>query len=244
VNGGGTFDAAATQTVAALSVNAGGTAVVSAGTLKVGTNSSPTPLAINGGKVDVKNRALVVDHAAGSETAAIQSVRSQIAAGYHGGDWQGNGIVTSDPSASKAVGYAQASEIVGAGGGTFMGQSVDGSAVLVRSTIAGDANLSGNVDFTDLVALAQNYGADFVANPTTESWWTHGDFTYDGKVDFTDLVKLAQNYGSALPGEAIVGAPIGFESDLAAAFASVPEPSVVGLAAMMALGALSRRRGR
>ena len=66
------------------------------------------------------------------------------------------------------------------------------------ATLPGDANVDGRVDFTDLVALAQNYGSDFVANPTTDSWWTHGDFTYDGKVDFNDLVLLAQHYGNSI----------------------------------------------
>src|SRR5207248_7764848 len=111
--------------------------------------------------VDLTTNGLVVDYAVGSEQSVLQSVRGQIVAGYHGGDWQGSGITSSNAAAdaSKAIGYAQASEILGAGGGTFLGvASVDGSAILARYTIGGDANLSGNVDFTDLVALAQNYG--------------------------------------------------------------------------------------
>ena len=248
---GGTFDVAAMQTVKALNINTGGTTVVNTGTLMVGSNSAAAPLSIsssgaNTGKLDIKSSALVVDYAPGNETANLQSVRNQIVTGYHGGDWLGNGITSSSAAAdaTKAIGYAQASDILGAGGGTFQGQTADGTSVLARFTIGGDANLSGSVDFTDLVALAQNYGSDFVANPSTESWWTHGDFNYDGKVDFTDLVKLAQNYGSALPTQAIAGAPAGFERDLAAAFAAVPEPGVVGLFGV-ALGAgLLRRRSR
>jgi autotransporter-associated beta strand protein len=251
VNTGGTFDAANTQTIPALTVNSGGTAVVTVGTLKVGNNSGAVPLTIptgtNTGKLNIQNHALVVDYAAGNETANIQSVRSQIIAGYNGGAWNGPGIVSSIAAAdaTRAIGYAQASEVLGPSGGTFQGQTADGTSVLARFTISGDANLSGGVDFNDLVALAQNYGADFVANPTTDSWWFHGDFNYDGKVDFNDLVKLAQNYGSALPTQPIPGAPAGFEQDLAAAFAAVPEPGVVGLFGVaLVVGLFRRRSGR
>jgi hypothetical protein len=110
---------------------------------------------------------------------------------------------------------------------------VDGSAVLVRYTLSGDATLDGQVDFNDLVKLAQNYNTTL---PATGSAWFRGDFNYDGTVDFNDLVKLAQNYNSALPSEPIVEAPADFASDLAAAFASVPEPG--GLSALSVMGCL------
>jgi hypothetical protein len=57
--------------------------------------------------------------------------------------------------------------------------------------------------------------------------------------DFNDLVKLAQNYNTSLPSEPIPGAAPGFEADLARAFASVPEPSSLGFAAI-ALVTLAR----
>ncbi|HEY7115249.1 MAG TPA: PEP-CTERM sorting domain-containing protein, partial [Tepidisphaeraceae bacterium] len=95
--------------------------------------------------------------------------------------------------------------------------------------------------FNDLVRLAQNYNA--TVSTTTESWWYNGDFTYDGMVDFNDLVKLAQNYNSSLPSAAQL-APFGaaFETDLARAFASVPEPSLLGVFGFAACGAALRRR--
>jgi hypothetical protein len=124
-----------------------------------------------------------------------------------GGNWSGKGI-TSSTAASTAgtgVGHALASEILGAGGGTFLGTAVDGSAVLARYTLLGDATL-------------------------------------DGMVDFNDLVKLAQNYNTALPSEAVPGAPVGFAGDLARAFASVPEPSIAGV--VLVLGVTPRRSRR
>jgi hypothetical protein len=53
----------------------------------------------------------------------------------------------------------------------------------------GDTNGDGQVNFADLVAVAQNYGG---ANKTR----AQGDLTGDGNVDFADLVQVAQNYGT------------------------------------------------
>jgi hypothetical protein len=58
--------------------------------------------------------------------------------------------------------------------------------------IPGDTNDDGHVDFADLVAVAQNYGA---TGKTREQ----GDLTGEGSVDFADLVLVAQNYGKSAP---------------------------------------------
>jgi autotransporter-associated beta strand protein len=197
-------------------------------------------------RLDLTNGRLIVDYADGSGTQPMIDTRNAIIAGYvqgTGPHWTGNGITSSSAAAngSLAIGYAEASEITSPSGGAWTGENVDGSAVLVRTTLSGDATLDGAVNFNDLVKLAQNYNTQ--VSSTTESWWNHGDFTYDGMVDFNDLVKLAQNYNTALPTEPIPGAPAIFEADLARAFASVPEPSVALLAFFGACGvAVSRRR--
>lgn len=68
-----------------------------------------------------------------------------------------------------------------------------GSASVVNfHVLAGDTNHDKRVDFDDLLALAQNYGA------TSGRTYATGDLDYDGGVDFDDLLKLAQNYGVAL----------------------------------------------
>ena len=56
-------------------------------------------------------------------------------------------------------------------------------------------------------------------------------------------MKLAQNYNTALTPAAVPGAPVAFESDLARAFASVPEPSGA-LLVFAACGFALRRRRR
>ena len=59
--------------------------------------------------------------------------------------------------------------------GTFDGQSVTSSSILVRYTLLGDTDLDGDVDSTDLQQLMRNINI-----PNT--YWATGDFNYDGKV--------------------------------------------------------------
>jgi hypothetical protein len=202
-----------------------GTAVVRATSLTITT----------GGKLDLANNRLIVDYGGDSP---ITSIRTALSTGYAGGAWNGPGIESSTAVANptRALAYAEANDILSSSGGTFAGQNVDGTAVLIGYTLAGDTNLDGAVDFSDLVRLAQNYN---VTDGTRV--WANGDFNYDGSVDFADLVKLAQNYNSALPGEPIADAPTGFEAELARAFASGPEPNVL---TVVAFGSLLMKRRR
>jgi Protein of unknown function (DUF4038)/Bacterial Ig-like domain len=57
--------------------------------------------------------------------------------------------------------------------------------------LAGDANRDRQINFADLLIVAQNYGQ---SNRT----FATGDFNYDQKVDFADLLIVAQKYGSSL----------------------------------------------
>jgi hypothetical protein len=68
------------------------------------------------------------------------------------------------------------------------------TALTSATTVLGDANLDGTVDFNDLTIIAQNYGK-------TGATWNDGDFNSDGVVDFTDLTAVAQNYGTVLPAD-------------------------------------------
>jgi autotransporter-associated beta strand protein len=245
VNGGtngSAFEVAATQTIKALTLTMGGTARVSAsGTgTTVLTTGSLTLSPSDTGALDIGRHAVIVDYL-GATNSALATIRSAIITGYAGGAWNGAGIRSSDAAANPggAVGYAEASDIVGPAGGTFLGASVDGEAVLVRYTLKGDATLDGKVDFNDLVTLAQNYNTVDGARA-----WFDGDFTYDGNTDFNDLVLLAQNYNTGLPGAAMSGFSAAFRADLEAAFAQVPEPGAMGLLAAGVVGLIGRRRRR
>ncbi|MDB5323508.1 MAG: hypothetical protein JWN40_5139 [Phycisphaerales bacterium] len=234
VNSSAVFEAVGTQTVKSLRINNGGLAKVTAGVLTAKPGQDGTPLTIStgasagthDGRLDLMENALIVDYAPGNEDTTLALVQARVRTGYHGGDWAGDGIFSSSAAAdsTKAMGYAQASEVLGPGGGLFMDQTVDGTSLLVRYTLAGDADLNGTVDFNDLAKLAQNYN---VTDGTRG--WSAGDFTYDGNVDFLDLAKLAQNYNTALPIGSIPGPSAAFEADLVAAFSAVPEPSAAAL---------------
>jgi hypothetical protein len=193
------------------------------------------------GQLDLADAALVIDYTGPSPLA---SVRSYIVGGYGTGaaHWAGTGLVSSSAAAdpSKALGYAEAADVLSVAGGTFRGQQVDSTSVLVRYTFTGDATLDGAVNFQDLVRLAQHY--DQTVSATTDGWWSRGDFTYDGKVGFDDLVKLAQNYNSVLPADPVPGAAAGFEADLLRAFDSVPEPSFTAFAVIAICACIRRRR--
>ena len=69
--------------------------------------------------------------------------------------------------------------------------------VLSFFSLTGDVNHDRHVNFSDLLILAQNYGAQ------TGATFGRGDLNYDGKIDFADLLILAQNYGRSLPAPAV-----------------------------------------
>ena len=74
----------------------------------------------------------------------------------------------------------------------------------LKSTWIGDANLDGQVDASDLNALALNWRS------TTATGWAMGDFNGDEKTDAADLDAIALNWRQSVP---------------AMASATVPEPS-------------------
>lgn len=92
----------------------------------------------------------------------------------------------------------------------------------VLPSIAGDADLDGDVDLADLGALATHYGT------TAGASWLMGNFDADNDVDLNDLGALATNYGFHS------SSTLTFEEAYAIAF--VPEPA--GLSALVAIVAL------
>jgi hypothetical protein len=102
------------------------------------------------------------------------------------------------------------------------------------TTIPGDTNYDGDVDFADLISLAQNYG---IENHATRF---QGDVTGDGAVGFPDLVALAQNYGFGSPEDAAAA----MSQFAALRSGMVPEPAALGVAGAAVSFSLGRRRRR
>jgi hypothetical protein len=189
-----------------------------AGVLKVGAMSIAST-----GQLDMTDGRAIVDY---SGASPITALRAQLQSGFAGGSWNGNGINSSTAAAASssphktAIGYAEASAL---GIGSFGGEAVDGSAVVMRYTASGDANLDHTVDLTDFTFLAANFNG-------TNKTWLQGDFNYDGTVDLTDFTFLAANFNYTVPAS---------DASLGAA---VPEPTAIG--AMCAMALLSARRRR
>lgn len=224
--GAGTVRAARIQ-AEALSIEGGKVEIIASGTSGAATGTSRVnSLSIAGGaKLDLSNNGMVVDYSGASPYGAIRSLVNLGAAGTEG--------IYSSVSATdtrKAVGYAEASSL---GISTFLGQSVDAEAIVLRLTLKGDSDLNGIVNFADLLTLAQNY------NLTGD--WRQGDANYDGVIAFDDLLSLAQNYGGSLSLVELSGFSNSFQSDLKLALSMAPEPAAGALAAL-SVGALGRRR--
>ena len=117
---------------------------------------------------------------------------------------------------------------------TLAGQPVSPSSVLVMYAFAGDTNLDGMVDVTDLAVLATHWQS--VGN------WTEGDFNYTGGVDITDLALLATNWQAGVTNPLPSGS---FEQALAAlglTGVAVPEPASCGSTFIGAMALLRRKR--
>jgi hypothetical protein len=169
-------------------------------------------------RFDVDDASLIIDYTAHSP---VSLVLNQLKTGYAGGAWTGNGIASTaaaiDPLHAAAVGVAQSMDLFNGGGGTFGGVTVDSTALLLRHTLYGDANLDAKVDIADFGIVASRFN--------TGSYWARGDFNYDGVTDIADFSLLASNYNRSLP-----------ESDARA----TPEPAAL-LMALVGAGALRRR---
>jgi hypothetical protein len=249
VNSAGSVTLATSQRLTGLTIGTGGSVVMTT----TGGAAAPKAMFTAGlsmagtARLDLADNCLVVDYAGAA--SPIAAVRAAILAGRGAsatGRWLNPGIGSSAAALDAdayGIGYAPAADVLifVAGFSTFGGEMVDTTAVLARYTLLGDGTLDGACDFNDLVLLAQNYNTTIA----TPDGWSRGDYTYDGACDFNDLVKLAQNYnGSLTAAQAIPGAPVGFEQDLAAAFASVPEPGAASALLIATWGLACRPRPR
>jgi hypothetical protein len=165
-----------------------------------------------GGELDLADNALVIDYPGATPRALINSYLTQ---GFAGGSWNGTGINSSVAASTpnRAIGLAEASDL--GSPGTFAGQPVDGTSLLLRFTIPGDANLDRLVNIGDFALLAANFNLP--------SYWAKGDFNYNGTTSIADFALLAANFNTSLPRSA-----------------AVPEPG--GLAIVVALGGWIWRR--
>ena len=101
---------------------------------------------------------------------------------------------------------------------------LDNVSVEVIQSAAGDADMDGDVDFTDFLTLSENFG-ERVGRVTG---WGLGDFDGDREVGFSDFLALSANYGGAANASA----------------SSVPEPTAGSIALISLLGLIGFRKRR
>jgi hypothetical protein len=179
----------------------------------------------NGATFDLSNNAILVHPDIAASAPTTLAILKQLLANGRTGDGAG-GISSSTITGSTALGYVLKSTA-----GTFLGEPYLPGDLLVRFTLEGDADLSGSVDFDDLLILARNYSE-------TGEWFT-GDFNFDGTVSFDDLLSLAQYYGSTLL-EFGSTSPDAFVADWQLAQSLVPEP-IAGAALLLSFTRTRRR---
>lgn len=212
--GGGSLSTSVIR-VNGLTVN-GNTAITSG---RSTTKTSTVTSLSTGAMLDLGDNDLVVDYTGSAPTLTF---------GFAGGAWNGTGLVSSLAGASvspakTALGWAEATDL--GSPATFSGVSIDNTALLVRYTWAGDANLDGKVNTVDFNQLAGSFNA--------AGDWFNGDFNYDNLVDSVDLGFLLGTYGMAAIPSPSLGGTLG---------AVVPEPSTLSLLGLGVAGLFGRRR--
>jgi autotransporter-associated beta strand protein len=184
-----------------------------------------------GAQLDLTDNALVVDYASDG-ASPLADIRAKIVSGYAGGAWTGPGIMTSAGNANFGLGYAEGTAVLTYAGtpadALFLGDVVDQSAIVVRHTRYGDANLDGLVNLADFNRLAAGFGSG--------TRWDQGDFDYNGIVNLADFNRLAANFGQSAAGTEVT------PEDWANLASAIPEPSSLALAAVGAAAMLRRRR--
>jgi hypothetical protein len=180
------------------------------------------------GTLDLTNNHLVIDYTGASPLAAV---RRYLVSGHAGGSWTGTGIRSSGAS-QRALGYAEASNFLGASGGVFGDVFADSTSVIIRYTRYGDADLNGTVNSDDFNLFATNFGL-------SGRQWFQGDFNYNSVVNSDDFNLFATNFGLSAGADGIVD-----PAEWAALASAMPEPSAavaIISAAMLCVTGIRRR---
>ena len=187
VNGDGTVRLLGTVDLPELELTAGRTMLEGVGgrvqNLAIaGTPGAPTAT------LDVTGSALVVDYDA-ADPSPIAAIAAWVSAGHAADPWTGFGIVSSDSASGvTAVGFAESTDVAW---GVGLPPQPDNTAILLRLTRFGDADLNGRTDLADFARLSASFNQP--------GFWAAGDFSHDGVVGIADFSLLAANFNQDFP---------------------------------------------
>jgi len=178
-----------TQHLAALNISGTGAATLAAGSGRVLVTKA---LSTTGsGRLDLTDNAMILDY---SGATPLLSIQAGLVSGYNGGLWTGTGIRSSIAAATPgtALGFAEATDLYTSFPAAFARQSIDNTSIVVRYTLAGDANLDKHVDTIDFNLLAGSFGV-------SGKRWFNADFDYNGTVNTIDFNQLVANFSKSMP---------------------------------------------
>jgi hypothetical protein len=191
---GGTVELTTTEHLGTFSIASGAVVTLVYGGPKVLVTKD---LAIApGGWLDLDTNDLIVNYPAAAPQSPIGSwngsaytgLTGQVASGRH--IFSGISAGVSDGHTTM-LGIAESADALHLGPadmGTFSGEPVDATAVLIKFTYGGDATLDGKVNVDD-------YGRiDFNVGLATRGWY-NGDFNLDGKINVDDYGIIDFNVG-------------------------------------------------
>jgi hypothetical protein len=139
------------------------------------------------GTLDLADNDLVVKTTAAGKTAAFNALYSRLVAGFAGGSWNGNGVLSSAAQTNPNTTLSLVDNAV-LGFSTFGGEPVDANSLLLKYTYFGDIDQNGQVDADDLTVFANNFGRKSRATQVD------GDIDFNGTVDADDLTVFANNF--------------------------------------------------
>jgi len=157
----------------------------------------------NGGTLDITDNALILDYSGATPAANVRNwlLSGRGAAGVGNGTWTGTGITSSTAAAanaidpeSRSVAFGENSLLPEGQKGSFYGETIDSTTILIAYTKTADTNLDGIVNDNDVTIVGAFYqpGA-----PKPE--WYYGDIDYNGYVDDDDVTLLGTFYDPSAP---------------------------------------------